>query len=155
MRAKHAKAIEAFARDAESALAEHPSALLELMGAQFLPDEFEFELVLCNDGELTLRGPVVDISRNYSSDSLGNLSFRTPVVSRHEMSDDVIYPGDERLIPNSKSLFRRSRGHASDWHKGVCEWNVFLDDSQPSKGKFSIADVIQTAWERAGGRPGA
>jgi hypothetical protein len=154
LRAKHAKAIEAFARDADAALAEHPHALLEMLYARFTPDEFEFELVLRNDGELTIRDPAVEVTRNYSFDSFGNRRLHPPVVSRHEMRGEVIFPGDERLITGTRSSFRQKRAHVFDWNESVCQWRVFLDNAPPSMGTLRIEDVIQMARERAGAQSG-
>jgi hypothetical protein len=54
IRAKYAPSIEAYMAD-EAKLADHFPELLEVIGAHYHLDEISFDLVLRNDGELTIR----------------------------------------------------------------------------------------------------
>jgi len=98
LRQKHHAALEAFKKNAAEAAQRHPE-LLDIMAARFAPDTVEFELVLRNDGELTIRNPAVRLSEIRSEFLSHDWTIQgESLPSRLEMLEDIIYPGDEREI---------------------------------------------------------
>ena len=71
LRTEHASAIEAFKTDAADAVRRFPE-LWDLMAAHYHPDEISFDLVLRNDGELTICQPAIDL-RDERSEQLRRL----------------------------------------------------------------------------------
>ncbi len=145
LRAKHAAALEALKTDATDALARYPE-LLDLMAARFHPDEICFDLVLRNDGELTVRDPAVQI-RAVRSEQLsdGWTVQGDPPPSRLEMRGELIYPGDERDIAGSSCQLRCKREATLTEGDYVLHWKVFLDDSPPCTGEIDLGTNIRSA----------
>jgi hypothetical protein len=152
LRRTHADALAAFATDAEAAAPAHADAMLDLLNARHTPDSVEFELILKNEGEMTIRDPAIEFSEYWSSDSLGNLSADIR-VSRYTMVGEVIYPGDERLVPAFKREWRLKRDHLITPHSHTCDWRVFLDNTPPSGGVLDLGQFLEDS--RASANSGA
>jgi hypothetical protein len=145
LRAKHAPAIEAFKTDAADAVRRFPE-LLDLMMARYHPDEISFDLVLRNDGELTIREPVVKLREARAQQLLDGWTVQSGSLSaRLEMRGNVIYPGDDREIAGSGCHLRCKREAALAVGDYVVCWKVFLENSPPSAGEIDVGSEIQSA----------
>ena len=145
LRTKHAPAIEAFKTDAADAVRRFPE-LLDLMAARYHPDEISFDLVLRNDGELTIREPAVELRETRSQQLFDGWTVQGGSLSpRLEMRGEVIYPGDEREIAGSECQLRCKRDTALAQGDYVVRWKVFLDNSPPSAGEIDVGSEIQSA----------
>jgi len=145
LRAEHGPAIEAFKTDAADAVRRFPE-LLKLMVAHYHPDEISFDLVLRNDGELTVREPAVELREARSQQLFNGWTVQGGALApRLEMRGEVIYPGDEREIDGSGCLLRCKRDAVLAQGDYVVRWKVFLDNSPPSTGELDVGSEIQIA----------
>lgn len=145
LRSKHALAIEAFKTDAADAVRRFPE-FLDLMMARYHPDEICFDLVLRNDGELTIREPAVELREARSQQLFDGWTVQGGSLSpRLEMRGEVIYPGDEREIAGSECHLRCKRDAGLAQGDYVVRWKVFLDNSPPSGGEIDAGSEIQSA----------
>ncbi len=151
LRKTSSAALEAFAADAESAIGRYPETFLDLMSAKFAPDEIRFDLSIRNDGELTIRDPSVELAQSGSSDAFGNLGGDRS-VARIDMTGEILYPGDERLIPNSTRTFRCKPGEPIAVGDFIIVWKVFLDNALPSMGRLDLGEFLQSARDRSIGQ---
>lgn len=149
-RTRHADAIKLFSSDAEAAIKRYPEAFLDLMDARFTPDVLRFDLSIRNDGELTIRDPVVEFSESWSSDAFGNATPDSQVV-RIDMPGEVVYPGDERTLPNSSREFRCKPAKSIMPASVIVRWRVFLDNAPPSMGELDLGHFLQSEREKAAG----
>jgi hypothetical protein len=148
MRKRHADAIELFASDAEAAVKRYPEAFLDLMKMRFVPDILRFDLVIRNDGELTIREPAVEFSQFWSSDVFGNVR-RDSRATQVDMPGEVIYPGDERILPSSTREFSCKPGEPVMPGDFIVRWKVFLDNAPPSMGELDLGHFLQTERDKA------
>lgn len=145
LRANHAPAIEAFKTDAEDAATRFPE-LLELMSARYHPDEISFDLVLRNDGELTIRDPAVELSETRSQQLFDGWTVQaSSLPPRFDMRGEIIYPGDERKIAGSECQLRCRREATLAEGDYLVRWRIFLDNSPPSDGEIDLGPHIQGA----------
>jgi schlafen family protein len=149
LRDEHRAALEAFRADAATAIRDHPE-ILDLMQARFAPDVVVFELSLRNDGEITIREPVLQLSEQRSESLIAGWDIQGgPLPARLAMQGDVIYPGDERPIDGSRCELRCKRDAPLTSGDYAVHWKVFLDNSPPSFGQLDLADFIQQARAQA------
>ncbi len=165
VRTRYAAAIQALKADPESAVRDHTPELLdavaglenlnaEIAEARDCPDEIAFDLVLRNEGELTIRDPVIEIREQRSEPLLDGWTVQgNALPQRLEMHHQVIYPGEEREIPNSGCHLRRKRQGAVAIGNYRIAWRVFLDNSPPSAGEIDLgAEMEMARHERSVGR---
>lgn len=148
LRARHSAAVEAFATDAESAVARFPEAFLDLIEAKSAPDEIRCDLTIKNDGELTIRDPAVEWVESLSSDAFGNIRPNSN-LARVDMVGETIYPGDDRSVPGSSRQFRCKSGKPIAPGDFVVHWRVFLDNAPPSSGDLDLGHFLETEREAA------
>ena len=145
LREKYADAIEAYKSDAEKAITRFPE-LFDLIQARYHPDEISFDLILRNDGELTIREPSIEFYEIKSEHLFNNWKVQANVLpSRINMSGEVIYPSDERVIDGSECTIRCKRDIALGEGIYEVQWKVFLDNSPPNIGKIDIGSEIHSA----------
>ena len=145
LRAKHADAIQAFKMDAADALRRFPE-IFDLMLARYHPDEIAFDLVLRNDGELTIRDPAVELHVAQSRQLFDGWTVQGgSLPSRLDVRGEVIYPGDQREIAGSECHLRCKREVTLAEGDYVVSWKVFLDNSPPSAGDIDLGCHIQNA----------
>ena len=148
VRAKHAEALEAYKTDAAEALARFPE-LFELIAAHYHPDEIVFDLVLRNDGELTIRDPAVELLERRSAELFDGWTIQgEPLPLRLEMQGEVIYPGDQRGLVGSQRHLRCRREAALAQSDYVVHWKVFLENSPPSEGEIDLGSYIESARQK-------
>jgi len=146
LRSKHPEAIEAFKTDAADAVIRFPEVFVELMLAHHQRDEIVFDFILRNDGELTIRGPAIELREVRSEKLLDGWTVQGGRARpRLEMPGEVIFPGDQRIIECSecKLLCKREVPLAEGDY--VVGWRVYLDNSQPSAGEIDVGGEIQSA----------
>jgi hypothetical protein len=150
LRDEHRPVLEALRADPGTAFQNHAQIIADLWGARFVPDLVSFELTLRNDGEVTIREPVLQLVEQ-SSESLvagwhiqgGSLPTRLPVQG------EVLYPGDEQPIDGSRRNLRCTRDAPLTPGDYTLHWKVFLDNSPPSHGELDLADFIEQARAKA------
>ncbi|HQU44690.1 MAG TPA: hypothetical protein PK867_17880, partial [Pirellulales bacterium] len=165
IRAQHAPAIQALEADPEGAVHRHARELLDaafaleylnvkVAEARDCPDEISFDLVLRNEGELTIRDPAIEIQEQRSKQLLDGWTVQgNSLPQRLEMHQQVIYPGEEREISNSACHLRWKRQRALATGDYLIAWRVFLDNSPPSAGEIDLGAEIEMArCERLVGR---
>jgi len=129
--------------------------------ARNFPDIISFDLVLRNDGELTIRDPAIEARASFKTGRGWGLAktlfgadpaWGFPKESalsgdqrpcRFEMRGMVLYPGDERAIVNSGSQIVRNRNVAMSEGDLVVLWKVLLDNSPPSTGETDMGSEIE------------
>lgn len=149
LREKHAVPLDAFRKDADAALRRFPE-LLDIMNADRVPDIIEYDLILRNDGEITIRDPAIEAEARMSEALLGEgVTIQYPPPDRYEMTGQLIYPGDERVVPDSRAKFRCRRAAELNAGDHFIKWKVFLDNSPPSEGVFDLATFLQSARDEA------
>lgn len=152
IRTQHAPAIEAFKTGPEGAMQRHGLELLdanlalEHLNAQAAEtldcqDEISFDLVLRNDGELTIRDPTIQIDERRPDGILDGV----PLAQRLDLSNHVIYPGEEREIAGSHCHLRCRREAILATGDYLIGWTVFLDNSPPSRGEIDLGSELETA----------
>jgi hypothetical protein len=152
IRANHATAIAAYRADDANA-AEHFLELLEVIGARYHPDEISFVLVLRNEGELTIRDPVVEVREARSKQLFDGWTVQGgSLPPRLEMRGEVIYPGDEREIAGSPCQLRCKCEATIANGDYLIHWNVFLENSPPSCGEIDLGSEIQSPRRDRAGR---
>jgi hypothetical protein len=148
VRTKYPEVIEALANDPADALNRFPDAMFDVMNSHFAPDQIDFCLVLRNDGELTIRDPVVEIQERRSSRVNDGWHIPgAPLPPRLGMPGEVVYPGDERAIAGSERKMRCKREVKLDRGDYEVRWKVFLDNSPPSEGQIDLGTYLQKARE--------
>ena len=150
LRAEYRDALEAFRTDPSAAIRDHPE-LWHLMQARFAPDVIVLELALHNDGEMTIREPVLQLSEQRSESLIDGWQIQGgPLPERLVMEGHAVYPGDQRLIDGSRCQLRCKRDTPLRPGDYTVHWKVFLDNSPPSSGELDLAQFIQTARTPAG-----
>jgi len=105
-------------------------------------DEMRFKFFLKNVGGVTIRSPVAHLRESRRDEIFNGFKVRCDNIrTRSEMRDQVIYPGDERLIQECSCEVKP--GVTLALGDFVVAWTVFLDDSLPRDGKIDIGDEIQ------------
>lgn len=146
VRTKHARAIEAFKTNASEAFTSYPEAFDALMRAHYGPDEIVFDLVVRNDGELTIRDPAVELREDRSASIFDGWKIQgEPLPARVDMRGKVVYPGDEHEVSGSDRHLRCEREVTLAEGDYVVRWRVFLDNSPPSVGEIDLGKYIQNA----------
>jgi hypothetical protein len=136
-------------KDGTRALVEQfdPIKALESLSAQILPDSVTFDFVFRDDGELTIRAPLIEF-RQVSNGRLfdeGLVRVLKSVPTRLKLEDAIVYPGDEQTINNSAFSLECKREVALAAGDHVLHWKVFLDNSPPSAGEIDLASLIESA----------
>ena len=132
---QHATALE-LVKKAPETIGQHPE-LLELMRPFY--DKISFNFRLRNEGELTIRQPMIRMCFDHN----GSLATTEKVM------EEVLYPGFEREIPESTRTHRVATAGNRSWSDipllpaPIVRWTVFLNDSQPSVGTIDVASEIQ------------
>lgn len=145
LRVKHAGAIEAFKQNPKDAFERFPE-LIDLIGAGVQPDVISFDFVLKNDGELTIRDPAVKLIEARPPGLFDGFTLHgSALPSRLEMGGDMVYPGDEREIPESEAKLQCRRGVPLCNGAYIVKWKVFLDNSPPSEGEIDLGAVVENA----------
>lgn len=148
VRAKHPEVVQALLTDAADAMSRFPEAVFEVMNSHFVPDQIDFCLVLRNDGELTIRDPVVEVQENRSLQLFDGWNVQGASLPRRlDMHGEAVYPGDERDISGSERQLRCKRDVKLDRGDYEVRWRVFLDNSPPSEGEIDLGTYIQKARE--------
>lgn len=124
---------------------EHVAALLEVMNARYIPDEYELTLTIENQGELTVREPVVEVCLQCRFDTYGNISSAPPLYSRYELSGETIYPGDRRLIPSCRITFSVGRSTVLPDEQALLSYRVLLDAAPPHAGVIYLSEVLRSS----------
>lgn len=144
LKEKNKDALAAYKIDAAEAFQQYPKELLEIMSAGNAPDVFEFELILRNTGELTIRDPAIQISEKPSETLAKSTDIFSEVLnSRIEMLDEVIFPGDVRKIEGSKKKFHIKPETSLTVNDYEIHWKIYLDNSPPSFGTIDFGDYIK------------
>jgi hypothetical protein len=145
LRTKYASAIEAFKTDAADAIRRFPD-LWDLVASRYRPDKISFDLILRNDGELTIRQPAIELRAERSEELLKGWTVQGgSLPPRLEMGDETIYPGDEREITGSQCDLSCRRDAVLVQGDYVLRWKVFLDNSPPSTGEIDVGIELQDA----------
>jgi hypothetical protein len=113
--AKNAKTIEAFSNKTPAeALTANPdlaSEYLELLSAHTYRDKVTFDFVFRNDGELTIREPVVELGETRAHHLFDGEQMHAQILARRlKMDQETFYPGDERTISGSERWIECKRG---------------------------------------------
>lgn len=124
----------------------NPHYTFELLQAAFLRDAIAIDFVLINDGELTIRAPLVELqeSRNNRFFDEGLLRVIKAAPTRIKLDDAIIYPGDEYEIDQAFAV-ECKRGVVLSRGDYKLSWRVFLDNSPSSFGEIDLGTIIQDA----------
>jgi hypothetical protein len=124
----------------------NPKYDFDLMSAKFLRDVIRYEFCLRNDGEITIRAPLVRFQEiNKENNGVRVLERIPPRIS---FNDTIIYPGDEIIIAGAQLAFECERDFVIQEGDYKIRWNVFMDNSPPSTGNIDIDIVTQEARMR-------
>jgi len=147
VRRKHAETIERL-KDRAPSTQEEVLAVVEVGAARQKRDQISVGFVLCNDGELTIRGPVVELSevrpRRVTDE---RLVLGADLPARSKVTQAVIYPGDECEVSGSKRQLDCQRDVVFEPGEYVVRWRVFMDNSPPSSGEIDLGQALQSAKE--------
>jgi hypothetical protein len=143
LRNKHPEAMEAFKTDPEDAVRRFPE-VLELIFKQYQPmDEIAFDLVLRNDGELTIRDPAVELQELRAPRLFDGWTVQVRELPSRSELRGAIYPGDQREIERSRCELRCLRSTMVAPGDYVVKWRVFLNNSPPSVSEIDLGTHIQ------------
>lgn len=145
---QHAEAIAAFNLDPQQAVKNHPE-IIQVMGSSLVGDLVEFDLVIRNDGELTIKGPAVQLVDERAPWLTHGRSAVASLSKRYDMDGEIVYPGDERVIPGSQRRVDCGSEAEVGQDEYSVKWTVFLDNSPPSVGKVDLGVALQDARARA------
>ena len=131
---------------------EEQSKIAEVMPdeGRLVLDEIQLFCDLRNNGELTVRDPMIELI-GIPSPKLGKnavkcgLSAVSP--SRHYMHRATIYPGDIRQFPGPPYYLSCSRELRLGPEDYRVRWKIFIDNSPASEGGMDIGVLIQKARE--------
>lgn len=142
LRQNNKEACEAFNRDPGSALKKYPE-LDKILNSRFESDIIDFELLIKNDGELTIRDPSIKFLE-HRPDKLSHspLSSCKRLSGKIDMRGEVIFPGDQLKIPESQYNFKIFREIVFQIGEYMVEWKIFLDNSPPSAGNFDLGEWL-------------
>jgi hypothetical protein len=121
-----------------------PQDQLRLIQASQIPDKLTFRFAFRNDGEITIRAPVVEFSELRSERFSGH-QLAASIPARVNMDGQAIYPGDERIIGNSDPWLECRRELSLEPGDCSVRWKVFLDNSPPSYGTIDLGILIRNA----------
>lgn len=153
LRGQYALEIAAFRSDPAAAVKEHPEFVLHLLESRYAPDLLEFQIVLHNSGELTIRDPCVELRSRLSPTLADSLGVSFGLRSTRYNIDSVLYPGDERTIDSCRLSAKRD--HTLALGDLVVAWKVFLDNSPPSQDEIDLASLLLHSRNREAGAPDA
>jgi hypothetical protein len=124
---------------------------LKSLSAQIPPDMISFDFVFRNDGELTIRAPLIEF-RLVSNTRLfdeGLARVHKSIPTRLQLEKSIIYPGDEQTIDKSRFSLECKREAALEVGDYALHWKVFLDNSPPSYGEIDLGTLIETARQQS------
>jgi hypothetical protein len=138
------EAFELFKNNRSEAISRY-TGLATLLGIEDRPDRISAQLYLVNDGELTVRAPLIRLSADLSlNDQLASkITLPTPLeMWNTELFDQAIYPDDEITIPRDIG-FQCSGDQCFAAGAFVIVWKVFLDNAPSCSGRIDLGQKIQ------------
>ena len=147
VRSRYARQYEALRKTDEGAIKDYMiDESRELMNARNSPDKVTFAFAFRNDGELTIREPVVELHDSHSTGLFDERRVQAQILpARLDMVDGPIYPGDERVIGASERWVQCNRETSFAQGEYVVRWKVFLHNSPPSSGEVDLGLAIENA----------
>ena len=141
LNAKSEKAVEIGENPEGTKLLVDPELLFEAASLTLLKDTVNVEFYLRNDGELTIRSPLIQLDSK--SNKTEDIRYLREFPQRIEMTGMSIYPGDEMQIREVLAQVEIAR--EADVIDGdfKVEWSVFLDNALPTRGVLSLDIDIQ------------
>lgn len=124
-------------------------AALQFQRTDTHSDRIAFDFVFKNEGEVTIRSPSIDFSE-VRSERLADQQFSVSFRKRINMPEEIIYPGDERIIEESANSWLTCPQELS-FVDGDCvvRWKIFLDNSPPSSGEVDLGRLVEDARVQA------
>lgn len=136
-----AAVLDEFRTGFAEAAARHPDVVLDLLDSATAPDVIRWQLVVRNSGELTVCNPIIEFHEVFFTDSVGNIHPQDKIV-RHDMSGEVIYPGDCLQVAGTERVVSLKRAGSVPHGTYVAEWKVFLNDAPPSRGQMDLGEFL-------------
>jgi hypothetical protein len=123
---------------------------LELAEAKYAPDKVTFAFAFRNDGEVTIRDPVIELHDTHSQALFDEHRVQAQaLLSRVILKDGLIYPGDEQPMEASERWMQCRREASFAPGDYVARWKIYLDNSPPSSGEIDLGLVIDAARKAA------
>lgn len=119
---------------------------LELANAKYSPDQITVAFAFRNDGEITIRDPVVELEDTHSTATFEERLMQAQALpSRLILTYGPIYPSDEQLMQDSERWVQCKRETLFAPGDYVVRWKVYLDNSPPSSGEIDLGLAINGA----------
>jgi Schlafen, AlbA_2 len=121
-------------------------SLLDAMSLQNSPDMIRLDFTFRNDGDITIRTPVIEFREEHSEGAFADGKVKAQALPQRVIMDgETIYPGDLRTIDRSERWLTCQRDMSFSAGDYLVRWQVFLDNSPPSSGEIDLGMLIQPA----------